>query len=499
MTTPESIRRKSRELKERALYKQHRAVWMEELQALENQRISMVKRIRDATNRLVRKYATMEDAQDLELIMSVRGEVTDDEDEEQEEREVDMEGHVQLEEALRNCVAGSAAFCITGDLIDPWVMDPNQGVCKFTEAGCIDRAVCLARLGDYEKIHVSYVESIAGLQEEFEVFVKCAESWSERDQFRFEKIAREYAALDKQRAFYHAHRLKLEFRDRSKAELEDHIVWLTKHNAYKSRLVAIKENFTSTIAKFISASLALYSESDARVRKQCETEKAAFENLARADKCHEQIRSWRDSRISKIREAEEAERMEFELAQRVRQREEKKREVARDKARGDVQEYQRLVILEKERQQMIEDQLKESYRAVEISHQHKNIERIKYRDTKFMIKKEDQRKKMSELELKRAEAMQRLEKLRQQVAVNFQVESDWDRIQRPTESLKQANASIKLGAQPPLFPCHGFTNEKVFMDKRAKISLALFESGLSSSSYASALIQNMYAPRAAAN
>lgn len=479
-------------MKQQISLSQHRIIWSAELEKLDDSRVSLERAIASLQNKFKTEAPSLKE---LGLI----SEVLVDAEERKERRKMLMQGFSEtrsfpagLKPVAQSLIEDGLASLSSLeqeaeiDMIDfayndecklnPWLRTKQGDIVKFHELDCLDLVVLENRYLEFEKLQEFQRKILGDIKEKFSGYIDGCGGWTDDEHFRFNKIRLEYKHSPGLKLFLQ--RLKLEFPKKVKKSLMEHIAWSKKNLMYKNQVTCANSDFQQRYSQFIKDTLPLFLKASEQVMKNIKSERQREQLLERIILGQEKVHAWRETVrqdiLSKEKEIVEQQQHEQLLQRELIMKRNKIHEINQQR----VNEYKRHQESVKEFWEDLAEKLNS-----EVQHQHmiehqKNISRTIYRQEEHERKMKQKNDKVLEIERLQLELEARLDLIRSQVAVH--AERDWRRTIQPTQSW----LAPKINRTSNLFENHGFTAEKVLKDKRAKISLALFDKGLHTSDYA---------------
>ncbi|KAI8620303.1 hypothetical protein BC830DRAFT_1099946 [Chytriomyces sp. MP71] len=370
-------------------------------------------------------------------------------------------------------------------LINPWVLDKEEGdVRRLIEYNCADSGFTIKKFEELKEAQVKCKQQLLDLKNEYRDYQDDLDGWKKDMHFRFEKVRIEYKSIKESKLY--TNRLEIEFPTMSKSQLKFHMAWIQKHNGYKARHTALTKTHHALMNNLVKSIIQQFPIVSRQYLHKMKTEFNQYEFLEKMEERHRKLQEWRKKRIEEI-QIEEATR-EYEAiedaALNAAREERRRRQVEAKKAAiHKFQAERREEQLEKIREY---EETKRQEAILQANMKPYNQERVNYRAFEHFKKLDIARQEQLEKERRREEIERKLELLRASVAVR--VESDWNRILRPTESFKVAKETEKL---PSLFVNNSYTVAALMKDRRFRISEALHAAGLQNSTAAHELMMKM--------
>eukprot|EP01112_Ceratiomyxa_fruticulosa_P016064 TRINITY_DN4818_c0_g2_i1.p1 TRINITY_DN4818_c0_g2~~TRINITY_DN4818_c0_g2_i1.p1 ORF type:complete len:671 (-),score=167.25 TRINITY_DN4818_c0_g2_i1:289-2301(-) len=306
----------------------------------------------------------------------------------------------------------------------------------------------------------------------------CEDGWDFKSHYHFSAVYKQ--CVKKNPAAWKPlliERLQREMPNKTLEEIEAHLAWYEQHKYFKSKVRDIKTTWQRERKDFLDNAYKLVTQlsQDAQndILKEGERE---IERL-KSKLAHEKVDQWKI--VQEEKEEIEKERKKKEEEERILQEKIKEElfQEHRKQTKVIAEGYKQKKRNKKEMQELEEQQKQEQLEIESKQQGVKNKGRIKYREEKLKQKQDliEEQKKADAL--KDAEKELRLEKLRSKVAV--EVPDDPSRFSKETVS-----SSAPSSNTPNIFETHGYSDDKIFSDKRFKLQMAFSRAGLLNSEYA---------------
>ncbi|KAI8846599.1 hypothetical protein BC829DRAFT_418998 [Chytridium lagenaria] len=392
-----------------------------------------------------------------------------------------------IEKDLESLCKSTTSLDITEDLINPWLITHTGDILKFNDLTCTDYAIQKSQEHLIQTRYVDHITKVIHLQSEYTDHHSNHGGWDPLFHARFEKIRNEYRFVEKNRRHFLFERLQKEFPTFTKTELQNHEDWCIKNQTYRKKLHSLNEAFVEGFQKLHEETLEVYKKGDEQLQLHLNsmiTKQLALEKLE--ENC-EKLRQWRIDRMQELLHQQELKRKEEALQEKTKREERQKQAMLREQEHLRIQTFRQIISQQAKEAMDLRVSLLTEHKQTQLKELEDGRKRCQQRAEKYQKRLEERKRVEVEAEEAKREAERRLDALRATVAVN--VEADWDRILKPTESFKSSLQFTKL---PSLFKNDSFSNDDVFRDKRAKISQALFESGLGTCGYAQDILRNYF-------
>ncbi|KAJ3182981.1 hypothetical protein HDU87_007403 [Geranomyces variabilis] len=368
---------------------------------------------------------------------------------------------------------------------DPWVVDDDGNVMRYTETPCADPDVRAARFDEYHSI-IAALEShdaastldLPTLRNDLQTHAVLIHpriplpDLDEHTRFHLRKLVDEYEGMTDvaNRGALCAHRIGIEIPTLRSADIAIYTRTLTARAHRKHQHAARRRTLTALLTTHLAETPTIFAAANCAMwraglaREEFEREDAA------AEVRHATLAAWRKCQAAKreqeqeaIRRAE-AERAEEELVVAERA------EAARQAHAREIAEYHA------ERQSMLLEQmtkaaeLREAYANHALERSKHNIVRIQHRDSLAVQKHIAAADDQTRLERERAAQAARLENLAKQVRP--EVEADEDRAHGETESWRSAKLATAAQTEGEghysgrMGRVHGWTSAEVMRDSR---------------------------------
>ncbi|KAI1898265.1 hypothetical protein AGOR_G00070550 [Albula goreensis] len=357
--------------------------------------------------------------------------------------------------------------------------------------------VILSAWCPYPDLKASLLQEFQALTEKFESKLQCIRQrlrdigrccgWPEEDHMMFQLVMRQYPHnLSNHRALS-MDMLRRVLPHRSRQDLKDHEQFWEWYHFALAQQRALLQSWQHVRASLLMKSLLILEEAWAAHREQLAQQSERRQQQEISQQLKEKLQQWRAQQ-------EEVARLEAAMASR-RQEEEQdrlKREQEKDRARRTAQK-QRIKEFYSEKQKRREEQEKkdqqrlEELRVLMAEQARKDNERVKYRE-ELLLQHKSEKEAQTLLKLKEvAERQERLQALRNQVAVIAEV--DPGRMMGDTEAWKSRHQTDEeFFLHKPLYNLFSFTDRQIVSDPRVRIEQALREAGFLNTPYARELL-----------
>ncbi|KAJ3038293.1 hypothetical protein HDV00_000804 [Rhizophlyctis rosea] len=402
------------------------------------------------------------------------------------QQQLDDQVHRAQAEVRTATAAVRSAATIDESITDPWIVEGND-IIRFSDLHCVDAEVEAERRASYARVLEWYQTRMAELDSAYiDVVHDPFGGWSESDHERFCKLRDEYATEAQGRHTLLFERLRLELPKIRRKELLHHEDVAYRLASFKAQKHSIKKAFEARMAECMNTTRDVYQEATKRFHQHQVAHEQYQTQLSKLEKEHFHLKLWREEKIAHLKalEARRAEEMEDKIAreteEHLRTQQRRQEDKQRIKAFHDQLHEQTLQQMEMAQRLRAEE---ETGRAEQAKY---NEQRSQYRQECVLAKIEERKKSIEANEVAKLETARRLEALRESVAVH--VDSDWERILSDTQAVSHAKNAVE---EPPLFTNNSFTVEHVLKDRRAKLALALHDTGLMHNQYARDIIRSL--------
>ncbi|KAJ3087613.1 hypothetical protein HK102_010655 [Quaeritorhiza haematococci] len=404
-----------------------------------------------------------------------------------------------LEETIskKSCIRG-ANDVVTG----LWVRGSgtNGGMVPLEEIHCVDLELKESILQDYRQILHFYSEKLREFDAETRLMSQRITSlgWTPEDEFRMKKLKLEFAVSGggggsilnaNQNKRLLIERAKLEFgTDDTERIMAFYALMDAIHlqKMHRKALIKSKQQRIQEFIKLAQRSVELCNDHHAHNEERMKDQEI---QLQRASERHDQIKTWREQKKRSLQHESQIREMEQLARQHAERERQVKEEEIRRRAKDRVLSFKEEANERLRRAMEMEKKTKEKELEILKAQKKINGERINFRkqlhQSKLLQQVEQNKAKLREQTAKQA----RLERLRAQVLVD--VEADWSRILKETQTRKFASQAEK-DCLPPLV---GYATETILADPRTRFTTAMAAAGLKFDSYAKALYKSFPRPQ----
>ncbi|XP_019723737.1 coiled-coil domain-containing protein 148 [Hippocampus comes] len=318
--------------------------------------------------------------------------------------------------------------------------------------------------------------------------------WCPDDHFRFHFTLSQYTQdVPNYRALC-LHMLQRVFPEKVKHDLMEHERALARQRFTQTQIKVLTQQWQQDQEELLAKALAVLQEARDAYQEELELQRDRQHQQDICFRLREKLQQWR---------AHQEEVAELQAAIAARQQEEAeailKREQEKEAAlRAHQKEKLRKFHLEQQRrreelEQRDQERLAKLRSAMD-EQARQDKERVRFRAE--MLQRRQEAREACELERQREEAERhnRLEALRNQVAVV--AESDAERMMGCTQSWRNRNLTVReFDIQRPLFGLHTYTDAQIVADPRLRVEQALREAGLHHTQYAQEVLAHIKPPK----
>ncbi|NXH61453.1 CC148 protein, partial [Rhabdornis inornatus] len=347
----------------------------------------------------------------------------------------------------------------------------------------------------YQELASSYLEKLQEVDQQLEALSRNSD-WKEEDQWVFQTVINQYPSDLQSRRTLYLDMLQRYLPHKSRQELVAHEKAWDRCHSVRNQRRALLLAWAQLSKAFVLRAVATAAEAAAAHEAEVLLAGSRKKQLEICADLKAKVLQWKaqQEEAAKLEAAVAARRKEKEDERERLQREQETRRRAQDKEK--LKKYWAEKELKWQEQEERDLQHLEELRKLMAEQAAKDRERVRFR--RALLEKRLQDKE--ELALLRARQQQhkqqRLEALRQQVAVVAKLDPA-----RAVADTVASKARMGIGSkeelelQQPLFRLHTYSEEQVISDPRLRVELALREAGLHKTLYAREVLSKLPPPK----
>ncbi|XP_056146061.1 coiled-coil domain-containing protein 148-like [Lampris incognitus] len=353
----------------------------------------------------------------------------------------------------------------------------------------------------YQELKDSLVQAFHSLSERYQTRMQSLKErlqgidrfcgWGADDHLRFELTVGQYTQDIPDRRALYMDMLQRVFSQKNRQELTDHeYIWDLQHFT-KAQLFALAQNWQRDREELLARALVTLEEARHTHQEELELHRNRQHQQDVCSRLRDKVQRWRAQQ-------EEVARLEAAVAARRQQEEEERLMRMKQKEaaiRSQQEEKMRQFYLKQwRRRQVVERRDQErlaQLRSVMEEQARRDKARVMFREEMLLRRREEREGRQLERQREEEERRNRLEALRNQVAVG--AEADPHRLMGDTEAWRnrQRLTQEELPVCKPLYSINTYTDRQIVSDPRVRVEQALREAGLHHSHYAQEVLSGI--------
>ncbi|KAF7665204.1 hypothetical protein LDENG_00149060 [Lucifuga dentata] len=345
----------------------------------------------------------------------------------------------------------------------------------------------------FSSLSERYQNKLQNLQEQVQEMGRFC-GWCADEHLRFQLTVNQYTHdIPKHRALY-MDMLQRLFPDKTRQELTQHERIWSWQRFTQAQVRAVTQQWQRDWEELLARALVTLQEAKHAHQEELELHRDRQHQHDICSHLREKLQQWRaqQEEVAKL-EAAIAARQRQEEEARLR-REQEKEAAIRSQQKEKVREF---YLRQQRRREKLEKRDQERLvhlRSVMEEQARRDKERVQFRADMLQQRREEREAQVVERQREEEERQNRLEALRNQVAVA--AEADPGRMMADTEAWRSRQLNIKeFELQKPLYTVNTYTDTQIVSDPRVRLEQALREAGLHHTQYAKLVLSGVKPPK----